>query len=53
MSEPRLRGILGCSIKSSMNGVEVYVMGDDMRIEEAVSGITKRINSEEKFFIVK
>ena len=49
----RLKNILSCSIKTSMNGVEVVVMGDKMDIEEAVSQIVKKIGTDDKFLIVK
>ena len=48
----RLKSLLSCSIKTSMNGVEVVVMGDKMYIEEAVSQIVKKIGTDDKFFIV-
>ena len=48
----RLRTLLNCSIQSSLNGVIVTVMGDDMSVDEAVSKIRNKICTDDKFFIV-
>ena len=48
----RLKDLLDCSIRSNMNGVEVYVMGNEMSVDEAVSGVRKCINTGYNFFIV-
>jgi len=52
----RLMNILNCSIRTSMNGISVTVLGDKMDVDDAVKEIKNRIGSSynpDQFFIIR